>query len=202
MVEPTESRPPSRRTVTRGAAWAVPALVVAVPARAAAASGEPPPPVINFGGACGNTGATQKGCGGSKTLQVPLTLSNPTPSAYVFQITSMYTCNCITTPTGPGSGVYSGVRGIWKTPNHSVPSQNDCSTPTRSTCSGGVPNGSVVIPANTVNQTFWIESVSLGDSSTFSTRINWRLLDATTCEVIYDGSSQTTQAISPQNCDG
>ena len=83
----------SRRTVVRGAAWTVPAVAIGVAAPAFAASTTPPPPVINFGGACGNTGSTGKGCGGDKTLQVPLTLNNPGATDIVFQITSMFTCN-------------------------------------------------------------------------------------------------------------
>ena len=103
MADSTTPRRLSRRTVAKGAAWAVPAVAVAVPAAAAAASGEVPDPEITFGNACGNVGAAFKGCGGSKTIQVPLTLTNLSAVDVVFQITGMYTCNnCGAPPLGPG----------------------------------------------------------------------------------------------------
>lgn len=196
----------SRRTVVRGTAWTVPVIAVAAQAPAFAVSPPPPPPppVINFGGACANTGATQKGCGSDKSLQVPLTLSNPGSTDYTFQITSMYTCNnCGAAPTAAGAGVYSGIGGIFKTPDHTVPSQNDCNVKNSGPCtSGGLSGGSVLVPAGTVvPQTFWIVSVSTGASSSFQSTINWRLLDAN-CNVISTGQAQTAVAISPANCDG
>ena len=170
-------------------------------APAFAASTTPPPPVINFGGACGNTGAQQKGCGGDKTIQVPLTLSNPGLTPIVFQITSMFTCNnCDGAPTGPDPEVFVGVRGVWTTPNHTTPSQNDCSVAVGSGCAGGIAN--VLVPAGTIGATYWIESTELGSSSNFQTRIAWRLLDAASCDVLSVGVAQTSQAISPQNCNG
>ncbi len=206
MTEPTKSGI-SRRTLAKGAAWSVPAAAVVAAAPAYAVS--IPEPVIDFGNACGNTGATQKGCGGKKTLQVPLTLSNNTNADIVFQITSMYTCNCATAPTAAGAGVYSGVRGIWATPSHTVANQNKCTAPTGSTCAGaatGTVSGavsSVVVPAGATNKTYWIESVVTNNSSNFATTINWRLLTpGTPCTVLDTGMAKTTTAISPQNCDG
>ena len=194
----------SRRTIAKGAAWAAPAVVVAAAAPKVSASPPPPPPppVITFGDACGNTGATQKGCGGTKTLQVPLTLTNNTGVGVVFQITAMYTCNCDTTPTGPGTGVYSGIRGIWSTPSHAVADQNDCTAVVAACSAGGVTGGSVLVPHGTTGQTYWIESAVTDDSSKFSTTIEWRMLSAATCAQLFTGSAQTTSAISPQNCDG
>jgi len=195
----TEKTSVSRRALLQTAAWTVPAVAVAAAAPFASASGEvvvPPPPVIEFGGACGNTGATQKGCGGDKTLQVPLTLTNQTGSDVVFQITGMFTCNCATAPTGPGAGVVSGVRGVWKTTG----AHNACTATTQSACTGGVPGGSVLLLDGTVGQKYWIESNSLGSSSSFSTTINWRMLAAGTCEVLSEGTAQTASAISPANC--
>ena len=192
----------SRRTVARGVAWSAPIAAISVAAPAFAASPYvPPPPVIDFGGACGNTGAQQKGCGGDKTLQVPLTLSNPGVAPIVFQVVSMFTNNNSgTTPTGPGPDIYSGVRGVWKTPDHSVPSQNDCTAAVGSACAGGISN--VLVPAGTVNATYWIESAQLGASSNFRTTITWRLLDAGTCAALSTGVAQTANAISPNNCNG
>jgi len=205
MADSTSPPGVTRRTVARGAAWAVPAVAVAVPASAMAVSGYvPPPPVITFGNACGNVGAKFKGCGGDKTIQVPLTLTNLGPTDIVFQITSMYTCNnCALAPTGPGAGVYSGVRGIWRTPAHTpVTNHNDCTAVTASNCAGGVTSGSIVVPSGSNALNYWIESVSLGSASNFQTTINWRLLNASDCTVISTGQAQTAGAISPNNCDG
>ncbi len=194
---PAPARKVSRRTVAAGAAWAVPAIAVASAAPAYAGSNEPPPPVITFTGACGNTGATHKGCGGEKTLQVPLTLTNQTGADVVFQITSMYTCNCTTAPTAPGSGVAVGVRGIFKA---TAGVNNLCLPPDPSSCAGGVLNGTITVPDGTVSGKYWIESASNGSSSTFSTTINWRMLDASSCAVLFTGQAQTAAAISPANC--
>lgn len=206
MAESPAPRRLSRRTVAQGVAWAVPAVAVAVPATAAAASGETPPPVINFGGACGNTGALQKGCGGFKTLQVPLTLTNLSAVPIFFQITSMFTCNCATAPMAAGPGVAVGVRGIFKTPSHAVANQDNCTVvasniPPAPTCPGGVPDGTILVPAGTNAGTYWIESTSNDDSSSFSTRISYRLLNAD-CSVILTDTAFTTSAISPLNCNG
>ena len=58
----------------------------------------------------------------------------------------------------------------------------------------------VLVPAGTVGATYWIESKSLGSSSSFSTRIAWRLLDAATCAVLSADEAVTASAISPENC--
>ena len=204
MSDSSTPRRLSRRTVAKGAAWAVPAVAVAVTTPSAAGSGKVPPVLITFGTACGNTGATQKGCGGDKTLQVPLTLSYASAAPVVFQITSMLTCNCATAPTTTGTGVYAGVRGIWKTPAHTPKTnQNDCTAVTASNCAGGVTNGTIVVPANptAIPMTYWIESAATQSSSSFSTRIAWRLL-AADCTVLLTGTAVTATAISPTNCDG
>ena len=191
----------SRRTVVRGAAWSVPVIAIAAPIPAFATSHEPPPPNIDFGGACANTGAEQKGCGSDKSLQVPLTLTNPGPDDIVFQITAMYTCNCTTAPTGSGSGVYDGIGGIFSTPSHTVPNQNNCDVPAYASCPGGLSQGSILVPAGTTS-TYWIVSAVTQASSTFSARIEWRLLSANGCTVLRSGQSSTAVAISPANCNG
>lgn len=208
----------SRRTVAKGIAWTVPSIVVATALAPSAAAVSPSPPqcgssgnnlqaCVNFGVACGNTGAPQKGCGGDKTLQAALTLTNNTGNDVVFQITSMFTCNCTTAPTAAGAGVYAGVRGIWSTPNFST--QNNCTAPTASGCAGGATqtgggagSSSIVVPNGTTNGDYWIESAPTGNSSTFAATINWRILDKTTCAVLLTGQAQTASAIAPCNCGG
>jgi hypothetical protein len=191
-IEEAGSEGVSRRTVAKAMAWAVPAIAVAATVPTAAASA-PPPPVIDFGGACGNTGATQKGCGSDKSLQVPLTLTNPTPQAIVFQITSMTTANG-TNPADTTSAVT-----LFSTT--AFDPDNLCFAVTPSTCSGGV--ASIIVPANTVVPLkFWIVSGSLQNSSSFLTTINWRLLanNPTNCTPLSNGTAQTANAISPANC--
>ncbi len=199
----------SRRTVVRGTAWTVPVIAVAAHAPAFATSHEPPPPGINFGGACGNVGNGNKGCGRNntgafdKTLQVPLTLSNPGATDIVFRITGMFTCNnCASAPTAAGADIYSGITGVYTTPSHSVPTQDNCTSKASGTCGGGLPGGSVLVPAGTVNATYWIVSVSTQSASNFQTTIYWELLDATTCAVLRSGEAATAGAISPANCNG
>lgn len=182
----------SRRTVAKALAWSVPAIAVAATVPQAAAS-PPPPPVIDFGGACGNTGALQKGCGTDKSLQVPLTLTNPTPQPIVFQITSMVTAN------GNNPADQSLTATLFSTTVFNP--DNICNPINASTCSGGI--ASVIIPANTVMPLmFWIVSGSLQNSSSFTSVINWRLLsnNPENCTVLSTGTAQTSGAISPANC--
>lgn len=192
----------SRRHLAKGAAWTLPVVAIAATAPMAAASIDtPPPPVIDFGSACGNTGSTGKGCGGSKTVQVPLLLTNNTGDDVVFQITSMYTCTgCATPPTGPGNGVANGTRGIWSTPDFST--NNTCLTPPYANCPGGTQLATIVVPSGTTNGTYWIESASLGNASNFQTEIKYRWLNATDCTVLPDtaGGAKTNVLTSPQNC--
>ena len=197
---------PSRRTIAKGAAWAVPVVAIGAPAMALAASGNvPPPPVIDFGGACANTGATQKGCGGDKTLQVPLTIVNDTGADITFVIREMVTCvNCSADPVAGFPGVVRGVRGIWKTPAITVPNQNVCTTAPASCPAPGANDFAIGIPASTngVPQTFWIESLSLGAASNFRAVITWQMLGAD-CQTLDAGVARTgATAISPANCNG
>lgn len=188
----------SRRTVVRGAAWTVPVVAVASQAPAFAVSPPPyVPPTIDFTTSCANTGTLSKGCGFEKTLQVPLTVTNPSlTDSIVFQITSMFTCNgCATAPTSAAEG-YSGVSGIFLTTGHSSSEQSVCNTAVASTCPGGI--ASVVVPANTTLR-YWIVSAVTGSSDSFQATINYRLLTAT-CTEIFKTTAKTTKAISPANC--
>ncbi len=202
-----EVRRPSRRTIASGAAWAVPVIAVGAAAPVASASGNvpPPPPVINFAGACANTGATQKGCGGDKTLQVPLTITNDTGADITFVIREMVTCiNCTEDPVAGFPGVVRGVRGIWKTPSISVPNQNVCTVAPTPCPATGDNDFSIGIPATTngVPQTFWIESTPMGAASNFRTAITWLMLGQD-CQPLDAGIARTgANAISPANCDG
>jgi hypothetical protein len=193
----------SRRTVVRGAAWTVPVVAVATQAPAFAVSPPPPPPppVIRFNDACGNTGSTGKGCGGKFTLQVPLTLTNPTDTDVVFQLLTMYTSNVGPAPTGPGAGVYSGVTGIYATPDHQEVNEDNCNLVTNTTCVGGI--ASVLVPAGTtVPQTYWIESNQTGSADDFASSVTWQVVSATGCTVLSSGGDKTVGAISPGNCNG
>lgn len=193
----------SRRSLVRGVAWTVPVVAVAAHTPAFASSQDPGDPIIDFGGACGNVGNGDKGCGGKFTLQVPLTLSNPTLAPVVFQITSMLTRNTDgSAPTDPNaSGVTSGIRGIWSTPSHAEPNEDNCTAVAQSQCTGGVAGGSIIVPAGADGLTYWIESKTTDNASKFSSRITWRLLTPT-CTVLRSGESFTSVAIAPGNCNG
>jgi len=208
------SSPLSRRSVAKGVAWTAPVVAIAATAPMAAATKVPPTTVIRFGGACGNTGSDGKGCGGDKTIQVPLTLTNLTGADLVFQVTSMYTClnkknTCEEAPTGPGAGVVEGTRGIWTT---AVPGQfsptNACGTPVYSTCGGGTVKGSIVVPNGTTGATYWIESNSLGSASAFWSTINYQWVTPSTaspaCEVVIGtpGDAKTVDIGPSTNCPG
>lgn len=198
MTEHNHSSGLSRRSLARGAAWAVPTIAVLAAAPDASASVIiPPPPDINFTGACGNNGASQKGCGGTQDLQVPIQLTNKTGRDVIFQVTAMYTCvNCSVPPTS-SSGATSGVTGVY---TGTAGVNNACGTPQRGDCTGGLPEGSVLVPNGTSNGNYWIESASVGASSKFQTTIVWRMLDASTCAVLSGETAQTSGAIASGNC--
>ncbi len=189
----------NRRTLVKGVGWSVPVIIAvgAAPAIASSAS-SPPPPSVDFSVSCGDTGADKKGCGTDKALQVAVLLTNQTGADVVFQVVSMYTCNCATAPSGPGPGVYSGVTSITSTT--SFKTHNVCNAVTASTCSGGTANGSIVVPDGTVNAHYWLTSVSTGDASKFATTISWRWLSKSDCQPLSTGTASTVTAISPANC--
>lgn len=201
----------SRRTVVRGTAWTVPVVAIATSVPAFAASLLPPPPVVNLAGACGNTGANQKGCGIDKTLQVPVTVTNPTSVPIVFQVTSFLVSNTGTAPTvgdGAGTGVYEGVSGIFAT--NSSFTENVCQAVTTSACPGGandalpVPQNlvvdSVVVAANTTAY-FFVLSQETQSSSEFSATIGTRLLSAACSPIAGTTATLGRDAIPRNNCD-
>jgi hypothetical protein len=93
MSEEREQRRPSRRTIAKGAAWAVPAvpLVLATPAYAASGS----PPSVRVGTACKLPGNSQAGCAEvfagcpgldpTKAYALPLLVTNNTDEPIVLQ---------------------------------------------------------------------------------------------------------------------
>lgn len=196
----------SRRTLTKGAAWAVPAIAVMAPAANAAVSGGSV--VIDIGKGCANTGTTTKGCGTGKSLQVRLTLNNPGPGDFVFQITSMFTANGTTTPpTSATGGAKAGISGLYKT---NVPGSfanqggGHCTlapTPTSCSASLGGNNASILVPAGTQNATYWIVSPALGTASDFATTINWQTVpvNGTTCGTPTPGSDSGAFYATPSN---
>ena len=111
----------------------------------------PPPPVIDFGGACGNTGATQKGCGGAQDHPGPAHAEQPGPDSHRVPDHEHAHLQQLRHRPRPSwrRCLSNGVRGVWKTPDHTTPSQNDCSAPVGSGCAGGIANGNVLVPAGT-----------------------------------------------------
>jgi len=177
----TESRKGiSRRSLVKGAAWAVPAVAVAAAAPAFAASAGPVLPVIDLGLACkqGNNPA----CGPQKfSYAFPITLKNTTSSPVEFQITSF-----------TKDGIEYGVWGIMTNRTSCTPAPV-----TAPRCAPAGAKNAVTVPANTPSFTLWVISNDTGNNSNSSLGLTWRVVDPTTagCPVIasntsaYSGSS-------------
>ncbi|MGW9631498.1 hypothetical protein ACWGST_12405 [Agromyces sp. NPDC055520] len=203
-IERSEPNGVSRRTVTKAMAWAVPVVAVSVTAPMASASA-PPPPTVDWSGACGTTGSSAKGCGPKNPgdsfnhLQVPVTLSNPTPGAVIFQITGF---GIVNGNVAPGVGNNSpGVENVY-TDNGT----NDNCNPivgTEASCSnqnaGNPTTGNVLVPAGGTLQ-IWVYGKGSSSASNFSARLTYQFVDKATCTVISTGSSPSLGAISPANC--
>ena len=194
----------SRRTVTKAMAWAVPVVAVSVATPMASASA-PPPPTVDWAGACGTTGSSAKGCGpkdpGSSFnhLQVPITLSNPSASDVVFQITGFGIVNG-GTPPAVGSNS-PGVENVYT--NNGTEDNCNPIVGTETSCSNLNPNnptGNVLVPAGTTALNIWVYGAGSGSASNFSARITYQFVDEDTCAVLSSGSSPSLGAISPENC--
>ena len=159
----------SRRSLVKGAAWALPAVAIATAAPAFAISAGPVLPSIDLGLACkqGNGPA----CGPQKfSYAFPITLKNTTSSPVEFQITSF-----------KKDGTERGVWGI-------VTSRTSCAQAplTAPRCAAATAKNAVTIPANTSSMTLWVISNDTGNNSNSSLALSWRIVDPTTtgCPVI------------------
>lgn len=170
----------SRRTVVKGAAWAVPAITVAsaVPAYAASA---PPPPVFDFANAWKNPGnKCTSACIPKQSYGVKVTVSNPSAQDYIIQFTS-YAID------GDSIGVF-GVTGTMGCQAVS----GTCAA----TCAAYAVN-SVCIPAGTASKDLYVNSNNYGSSPQGGQAIGWRWVDASTCTVL--ASDTAISLTSPPN---
>lgn len=208
MTETGAAKPQgtSRRTVVKGAAWAVPAVALAGAAPAFAASKEPPPPTVSWAGACATTGSGAGCSGQSQALQVPVTIKNTTGSPLLFVVEGAWSANGNSNPTVPanppaagGAGSGYGFFGIGANPY-------TCTTlipPTDCTSISPIASASSqVLVAAGDTLLLWYAFYSTGDNaSSFLGKIWYTWYDPETCTEVGDGgSSQQATAISPGNC--
>lgn len=164
----------SRRSLVKGAAWAVPVVAVAAAAPAFAASAGPVLPGIDLALACkqGNNPA----CGPQKfSYAFPITLKNTTASPVEFQMTSF-----------KKDGIEYGVWGILLDRKACTPAPFAAPR-----CAAANAKNAVTIPANTPSMTVWVISNDTGNNSNSSLTVTWRVVDPTTagCPEIASGSS-------------
>lgn len=200
MAELTTPSRPNRRTIAKGAAWAVPAVAIAIPATAAAASGQiPPRPVFNFCGGCATVGNGTGGCNGQqKTGQVPVTITNPVGAAQplVFQIVGVASQNS----NGGGATTLFTVYT-----NNGT--ENNCGPQITSTGCGGYI--SITVNAGETKR-IWIVSGVLASSGAFDMTVTYRWIEPCTPPVtamnpvvIVDGPRSTGDVNigASNNCD-
>lgn len=189
----------SRRTLVRGAAWAVPVVAVAAIAPSVAAS-EPPPtttPTFISSAGCGTTG-NGGGCAGLvKAPQIPFVIKNTTASPLWFQVTGMKSWQMGPPPT------------TWDTdyPNHyrlftqSSPSSGSCQPEitTTKTCGPDTYLSVLVQPNQTLS--LWLVGQAQGAASSFTmaVRSRWVYEDCTVAVAQTEASS--TQISPSANCD-
>lgn len=175
---------PARRTIVKGAAWAVPAVVVASAAPAMAASSVPPPPVFDFSNAYKNPGnSCTTSCVPKQSYGVPVTVANPSDEDFYIKFTS-YTIG--TKPVG--------VHSVVTNPATCAPVNTGC---TVGTC-GTTSTNSVCIPAGAGAVTFYVTSGDYGSSPNEGQAIGWEWIRKSDCMVERDGV--TTSAVSPPGC--
>lgn len=193
----------SRRTLAKGAAWAVPAVAVAAaaPAHAASKLPPPPPPEFNWSSGCATVGNGAGGCNGSqKTPQVPFYASNPTTQTLQFQIlgAKFWTDN-------DNEPVAFSTPQLWTNNG----SETSCGPQVKSTGCGGYLT--VTLSPGDCVDLWLVSSLPLGNSSAFWAKFQYRWVTpcvtgppATGGEVVGDAWYTATPAviIPDNNCDG
>jgi len=185
----------SRRTLVKGAAWAVPVVAVAAAAPFAAASGGTTTPTFGAGRGCATTGVEGHGCAGKdKTGQVPIAVTNTTGSTLYFQV--LATKSWIwgkAEPSAWNTSTSNNPFSVWTdngTENHCTPQVID----TR--CGGYL--SIAAAPGQTLN--LWIVDQSLGSSSAFQMKVQFRWVDAACNVVIASDIADSGEIESKANC--
>ncbi|REJ04934.1 hypothetical protein DY023_11805 [Microbacterium bovistercoris] len=177
----------SRRTLVKGAAWAVPALAVATAAPLAAASDPTPqPPVFDVSDGCATTGNGTGCAGGNKTPQVPFTVTNTTTDTLYLQVLGSQ--SWIAGKPRPTS--WSSARVF-----EDNGTQNDCSPEyTETRCGGYI---SVAVAAGET-ASLWLVGTQLGSAGAFHMAIEYRWVEAD-CTVVVPTAQVTSGLISSSN---
>lgn len=200
---------PARRTLVKGAAWAVPAIAVAAPAAHAATSDVvPPPPSVAWGNACATTG-NGEGCAGlEKALQVPVTIKNTTANDLIFVVKRGWSTNGSTTPptTAPvGTGGNGSGHSFWSFGQNpstcgSLTPPTNCTTLTTPLIAS---TASQVLLTPGQMLTLWYQFKGTnGNASDFTGKIWYAWYDPVTCAKVEDsdGFSERATAIPNNNC--
>jgi len=205
MTRPTDVRRAdgpkiTRRSLVRGAAWAVPAVVVATAAPAFAASTPPPtttPTFVSSAG-CGSVGGGG-GCAGlKKAPQIPFVVKNTTANPLWFQVTGVKSWQGGTAPTAWSTDF--GVGKSFRLFTQNAPSKTNCAPEITSTMTcGGVAILSVqVLPGQTLS--LWLVGKEDGAASSFTMAVRSRWVDANCNVVVAETQSSSTLISSGANC--
>lgn len=184
MADSSTPKWPSRRTVAKGAAWAVPAIAVAVPAASVAASPpeEPPNPTFQWTAAYKNPGnSCTSACVPKQSYGVPVVLSNLSAQDFQIQFTSYVLGGAADGTGGTDVGVFGVTAGVGNLDSECIALNTGCTAG----CVGP-PNyatNAVCVPAGTASLTVYVTSNDTGSSPNVSQRVNWRWVRKSDCTV-------------------
>lgn len=189
----------TRRSLVRGAAWAVPAVALASAAPAFAASTQPPtttPTFVSSQG-CGTVGGGG-GCAGlKKAPQIPFVIKNTTAQPLYFQITGMKSWQGGAEPATWSTGFGTDFRLFTQQGN----SNKNCNPELTDTkVCGGVAYASVLVqPDQTLS--LWLVGKADGAASSFAMAVRSRWVDANCNVVVAETAAASTLIDSQANCD-
>lgn len=191
-----ENKGITRRTVMKGAAWAVPVVALASSVPAYAASPTPGTPVFDWGAGCATVGNTKHGCAQmSTTPQVPFTVTTPTGKTLGLQILGVKSW----TQNGTEPTTWAAPTGVWTNNNGS---QDNCSpeVSTTKTCSDPTYPGAVTV-AVPGSGSYWLVGSQQGNSSAFYMSVLYQWIDTNTCSVVQEAAQLSANSISSStNC--
>lgn len=195
MSEASAPKRVTRRTVAKGAAWTVPAIVVAVPAASAATSPfVPPPPGFEWEDGCATVGNGLGGCNGVRfTPQTPFLIHNPTGQTLVFQLTRAKSW----IDGDPEPVAWNTAHQLWT--NNGT--EDDCGPQITTTSCGGYL--SVTLDPDECER-LWIVGPELRNASAFRMRVEYRWVTPSPECAVVDGpyDATPTSIIPSNNCDG
>lgn len=188
----------TRRSLVRGAAWAVPAVVVASAAPAFAASTPPPTttPTFTSSAGCGTTGSGG-GCAGlKKAPQIPFVVKNTTGQPLYFQVTGVKSWQGGSAPADWDTNYGTSFRLF--TQNGGSTSACTPEITTVKNCGGTNSLSVLVQPGQTLS--LWLVGAANGAASSFTMAVRSRWVDAACAVVVAETSAASTQISSSANC--